>query len=136
MVILALTPQQWVPGAGGRGHVPTAASCQVGCDWRQFCLVSGVREGIIPFSPTSETGVLFCCGVPLSEEKGKSREEQCQEDLILPFPSQPCVVLGTVCPRHHLSVLVGTGCPVPWHLSSGHVVSPCIVVSPRRADDE
>lgn len=108
-VILTLTPQHWLPGAGGRDHVPTAASCQVGCNCSQFCLAFGAGEGIIPFSPTSKTGVLFCSGMPPLKEKGKD------PGGTIPERSDPVISLPALCSA-------GNCLPQPQRLG-GHRVS-------------
>lgn len=84
-----------------------------------FALLWVLKRGSsIAFPP--ETDVVFCFG-----EKVKTQEEQSQQELILSFCSQPRLVLGTVClrrdsPSHPCGVWMGTGCPMPWHPSSGH----------------
>lgn len=107
----------------------------MGSNCSEFCLALGAEAGIIHCFPTSEADVVFCFG-----ERVKTQEEQSQQELILSFCSQPCLVSGTVClcrdsPSHHCGVGWAQGVPcLGTRLLA--MAGSCFVLSPPWADDK
>lgn len=113
-VILTLTPQHLVPGAGGRDHVPTAASVQWDVTVVSSALLLG--KGSSPFLPPLRWEFYSAVGVPFS--KGKVEDP----GGAIPERSDSVISLPALCSAGH-SLLQ----PPPQCLG-GHRV-PCALAS-------